>query len=632
MGVQLAADSNLAELGNVNLSDSELVYHVRSALKAALEGDTDGYHQLVGVMHHNERLLPEEVALLVTCLKSLSGAVSCINAIHHGSLLAAIFGMSLWNYSSDVMDALVELLTSLAGSNGQFVDLCLDMLVSNFTPPFTFMEALKKPFGLRRKDQVLDHVHSTLKNIADLVPLSPLRLEKIIKDRMPNIYTKEPLIVMYVENMLRLESSAIGELVGSTMLVAIIDRLIDLDVEIHWDDILRDDFGKGIFEMELEDLEGPAGDPLQDVDERQIWLEQLFGENLVAPKLDSLMVLTFEHLKSSHESGRLHQAFETLLQSFQKTVLTAYKSKFAQFVIFYACSLDPDYCGTRFADTLINIFENSNYPEWRMSAVAYLASYLSRAKFVSASLVADMLERLVNWCYTYSKNLNEDLNPKAHKVYYAGCQAVMYVLCFRMRAIVAVPRLRSKLFLMQIADILRHKLNPLKVCLPSIVEEFLRLARSARLFSLPDNLAANGMLESDFSVAFGGPERLDMFFPFDPCLLKKSDRFIRPNFVYWSMVRSTYENDDDDEDEGSSDEDVAEFSGRVNRMEIYDDDTYGGIDDEASDHDLDKFDYSLDKMSITPKNLSTRLYGSDLRGAYLQMPSRIRPSTSPESL
>lgn len=35
---------------------------------------------------------------------------------------------------------------------------------------------------------------------------------------------------MYVENMLRLESSAIGELVGSTMLVAIIDRLIDLDV------------------------------------------------------------------------------------------------------------------------------------------------------------------------------------------------------------------------------------------------------------------------------------------------------------------------------------------------------------------------------------------------------------------
>lgn len=49
------------------------------------------------------------------------------------------------------------------------------------------------------------------------------------------------LIVMYVENMLRLESGAIGDLVGSTMLVAIVDRLIDMDVSFliasnlnHW--------------------------------------------------------------------------------------------------------------------------------------------------------------------------------------------------------------------------------------------------------------------------------------------------------------------------------------------------------------------------------------------------------------
>lgn len=37
-------------------------------------------------------------------------------------------------------------------------------------------------------------------------------------------------IVMYVENMLRLESGLMGELVGSTILVALMDRLIELDV------------------------------------------------------------------------------------------------------------------------------------------------------------------------------------------------------------------------------------------------------------------------------------------------------------------------------------------------------------------------------------------------------------------
>lgn len=40
------------------------------------------------------------------------------------------------------------------------------------------------------------------------------------------------MIVIYAENMLKLESGAIGELVRSTMLMAMVDRLIDLDVSL----------------------------------------------------------------------------------------------------------------------------------------------------------------------------------------------------------------------------------------------------------------------------------------------------------------------------------------------------------------------------------------------------------------
>ena len=36
--------------------------------------------------------------------------------------------------------------------------------------------------------------------------------------------------MLHVENMLRLESGAIQELVGKMMLVAMMDRLVDLDV------------------------------------------------------------------------------------------------------------------------------------------------------------------------------------------------------------------------------------------------------------------------------------------------------------------------------------------------------------------------------------------------------------------
>lgn len=44
------------------------------------------------------------------------------------------------------------------------------------------------------------------------------------------------------------------------------------------------------------------------------------------------------------------------------------------------------------------------------------------------------------------------------------------------------------------------------------------------------------------------------------------------------------------------------------------------------DIDLDEFDYVMNKMSITPKNTSGFHFGGE------RMPSKLRPSTSPESL
>lgn len=83
----------------------------------------------------------------------------------------------------------------------------------------------------------------------------------------------------------------------------------------------------------------------------------------------------------------------------------------------------------------------------------------------------------------------------------------------------------------------------LQVCLPSIVQEFLRQAKAARLFNASVPSIYENSLESELSKAFGGTERLDMFFPFDPYLLKDSDRlvYLKPqkhpfNFKY-TVVR-----------------------------------------------------------------------------------------------
>ncbi|XP_030480271.1 uncharacterized protein LOC115697418 [Cannabis sativa] len=612
MGIEIRNDNvGYRELNNVDITDSDLFYHVRDALTSVSKGDSDKYNQLVAVMHHRGRLAPDEVALLVTSLKALSVAVSHIDNVLHHSLLVSIFSMNMWSCRIDVMDALIELIISLAASSGKYVDSCLEMLVGNFTPPSSMIEFLKQPRGISIKYQVLSRVHSSLEVLADLVPISPMRLLPIVIQRKPHYTSKEASLVVYAENMLKLESCIFGELVRSTMISGLIDLLVDLDVEIGWDDILHDDSTKGIFNMELEDIDEASDDELMDSSElpRELSRKGLVG-NLFAEKLDNLMVVVFEHLNSCEEGGRLNEVFGNLLQSFQKTVLTAYKSKFSQFIMFYACALDPENCGSRFTKMLLDIFVcNTHPPILRMSAVAYLASYLSRGKFLSTSSIAKTLKSLVQWCLDYCNSHEGEINPKAHRIFYSGCQAIMYVLCFRMRSLVGVPWFKSQL-LVPINLILSHNLSPLKVCLPSIVTEFLRQSKAADLFTSSEKFNFDEYLESEseFSKAFGGMERLDMFFPFDPCLLKRSDSFIRPNYVYWSMVRPTY----NDEEEDSSDEEV-----EVNTE----------IEGNHEDFDIDEFDNALNQMSITPKNRFAGGFNEHLR-----MPSRIRPSTSPESL
>ncbi|OIV93820.1 hypothetical protein TanjilG_03783 [Lupinus angustifolius] len=653
--VLMNENQEFPEMETDDFTDSQLIYHVRDALASVTSidgGDRENYDELVGYLHPKKYLNPHEIALLVTTLKALAGAASYIDSAYHEALLFAVSRMSLWNYGTDVMDALLELIISLAASNGKYIDWCLEMLVKNFVPPY--FDITKHENGIDKKNKVLPRVHAALKDIADLVPLAPLRLSPIVVQRMPSVFSKEPEIVAYVENMLRLESGAIGEIVSGTMLPALVDRLIELDVEIGWDGLLQED-ARGMFEMELEDDDDieyndakydtlsmhvykafkAAFCPIEirrallwflpvslsgyhaKLSGTHAWLDQAMVEqlcevaklhmvntdlgassvafnysdiqsssellfrkslqgNLVVEKLDSLMVLTFLHLESCQSSGRLAEVFNVLLGSFKRTILNAHKSKFTQFVMFYACALDPEECGVKFAKVLLEMFVGDvNPPITRMSAVAYLASYLSRAKFLSAALVASILQSLVDRCIDYCKSHDFDMNPRAHQVFYSGCQ----------------------------------------VCLPTIVEEFLRQAKAAQLFMTSESFIFNDLLESDLSRAFGGMDRLDMFFPFDPCLLKKSESYIKPHFVRWSKVKTMYDSDNGDLSDSGSDVSDEEF-GDGNAEEMIDDDMMVNI-----------VGIDLNRMSITPKNRSFKQLEQ-----FTRMPASIRPSTTPGSL
>uniref|UniRef100_M4E2I8 RNA polymerase I-specific transcription initiation factor RRN3 n=1 Tax=Brassica campestris TaxID=3711 RepID=M4E2I8_BRACM len=578
----LTDPSSLYNVGNNDLSDTETVLNVRNALASVQNA----------------------------LLKALSGSVACIDVNHHRRILSGIFGMSLWDHKPHVMDSLMDLIISLAATSGKYLDNCLNMLIRHFVPPPWVIDRLWQGRVIEQKQHVLSRVHGALLKISLLVPLAPSRLLPMLAHQLPKINKKDQVVVIYVENLLKLENSSIGQVGGGMIFMMVMERLRDLDLEIDWDDILQDDSNRGMFDMELEDAmnegdELPVGSLNQDTSGGKI------------ESLDKLMVTCFDHLESCNLHGRLDQVFEKLFDSFENFILNTYKSKVSQFLMFYACSLDPENCGVKFGSKLLDIFLSSNKPRptrqvslsplW-MSAVAYLASYLARGKFLPISYVASMLKRLVDECADYCRICNDDIRPEAHQLFYSGCQAIMYVLCFRMRSILDVPRFRSELIPLE--SILMHKLNPLMVCLPSVVAEFLRQAKAGGLFVVSDSFIFEDLLESELSRAFGGCERLDTFFPFDPCLLKSSNSNISGNFIYWSMVRPTYDKDDDEEDD-----DDAEII--VNG------------DEESDEEDEGDLDYALNKMSITPKH---SFKNNMERERLMKMPSMIRPSTSPESL
>jgi RNA polymerase I-specific transcription initiation factor RRN3 len=143
------------------------------------------------------------------------------------------------------------------------------------------------------------------------------------------------------------------------------------------------------------------------------------------------------------------------------------------------------------------------------------------------------------------------------------------------------------------------------VCLPSVVSEFLKQAKAGGLFIVSESFIFDDLHESELSRAFGGFERLDTFFPFDPCLLKMSSSYISPNFNFWSMVKTTYGEDGDEE--------------------LCDEVIVNGDADSAEEPDDDvELDSEMNTMSTTPKHSFMRE-----TERLLKMPSRIRPSTSP---
>jgi RNA polymerase I-specific transcription initiation factor RRN3 len=208
---------------------------------------------------------------------------------------------------------------------------------------------------------------------------------------------------------------------------------------------------------------------------------------------------------------------------------------------------------------------------------------------------------------------------RRYGTYYAIAQALIYTFCFRWRDLILTedgqPLTDEEVIYHDsdftwyngVQDIFRRnifsKLNPLKICAPTIVGQFARVAHHLRFIYVFPLLETNKRIR--LARSMGGPGGymdgvgaretaltmkkgednflLDAYFPFDPYVLPRSKRWLEHDYVQWKPLpgMAPTKDEDEDEEEDEDDEDNEEDGESESETEK----AANGGDDEAEDED-----------------------------------------------
>eukprot|EP00026_Physarum_polycephalum_P006076 Phypoly_transcript_06117.p1 GENE.Phypoly_transcript_06117~~Phypoly_transcript_06117.p1 ORF type:complete len:564 (-),score=86.10 Phypoly_transcript_06117:62-1753(-) len=503
-----------------------------------------------------------------------------------------------WTASESSAQEFLDCIVNLVTYNGCYLPSCFQILVQGFIPKLN----RNSDFDLELSDKVSHLIHETLRKIVTLIPLSLPILGSALKERFPHKRNNSEEMFAYLKNLL-LVSYYAPSLIESLITTAV-DRLIQIDVDIKLEDIPEEPEEQLQFEVELE----------------QNTPQSPGVAELTARKLDSMMIVMFEYFDAAFGNvpseardqpmfppmnltqTHREQLFNILLQIFDKYILTTYKSKYTQFLLFYVCRLKPD-AGNSFSSVFMAYLYNKIHQHKnqrnanQMASAAYLGSYMARASFVPVPTLREVVTFILNWTLAYI-NTHPNITPDAvvHGLFYSMCQSLYYIFCFHHESLRKEGDTDS--LKRGYRRITESKFNPLKFCLLTITREFVRVYAEIGWHDYTELMKNNEKLVLATKSTFGGSNQLEMFFPFDPYLLKYSSKYIDPYYVKWS---GKDEDEEEDEEEEAEADDKPAFADSDSDSS---DDDAGGNDDESDEDDRQSSDdmeqLTNDFMHFTP--------------------------------
>eukprot|EP00932_Pfiesteria_piscicida_P017906 SRR837773.4781.p1 GENE.SRR837773.4781~~SRR837773.4781.p1 ORF type:complete len:477 (-),score=159.23 SRR837773.4781:26-1456(-) len=333
------------------------------------------------------------------------------------------------------------------------------------------------------------------------------------------------------------------------LLRVLVRRMIEIDAAIHK---LEEEE-----EIRPDEAYGAGSSPTQVTDEPQTKLAQL---NSMAHILDAKMMMVFEYLQrrlAGSGGDEQHELVASLFAIFESVVLLTHRARCVQFLWFYLASLRPAWTEAFLSLLLHTAFSPNHAVPKRLISLAYLASFIARAKFLTRNFIlrtAQYVSTLAREHLVLAEGHVAAGGERSHPLLLLllySVQAMCYMLCFHVgelavpepgdasgrTALAALlfegsPELGAEAF----APVLESPSNFLARINKQVAEQFCHCLTPhvpALVAALRQRLQAQA-LDLRAHLAQGEQSGLDVFFPFDPYRLRHSSMFVQPIYRHWS--------------------------------------------------------------------------------------------------
>jgi len=486
---------------------------------------------------------------LLQLLKEARGCISILDA--NFRLFVQVVLILRWVHRSvDIVKEYQGFLQDLCSAHNYYTKGVVDHLVSSFKVGAATAWENSEPSDAEEKGFL--NLHQVIQTILRVIPMSQDILVTSVQNNYP--YIKKPAIEhqRYIYNIFRILEYEPS--LRSKLLSIVISKVVSLDAHTP--------------RSSLETEEA------MDVDESEIFKMDVNDKapSSLGETLDASLVLLFKYSYSvCHDcNGSLltdaaKSYYLDIFKIFEDVILPTHAIHHVQFIIFYVISFKQG-LAISFLDSLWRKASTPNVPPIiRQTAVSYIASLLARANFIPLTVVKRVLMEMASWIHSYINNQDEvrtaNVDVRIHGVFYSTCQALFYVIAFRYKELIE----NKGLLMLQglnLSKVVTCRLNPLKFCLPVIVQNFANIARVFQLaycYTIIERNSRSSLpqvyRDSSGATKYVSHVHLDTFFPFDPYLLKKSKKYLEKIYKEYddqselenTLVEAPSKNDEEDD-------------------------------------------------------------------------------------